>query len=198
MPNAKQLKFLGDFTRPVLALESSCPVPGAARTLSTVTIAQACIEAATPPEPGDVGAVTDKGGWGTSPLYLSQNNPFGIQFSQRDAEYGFFDYQSWEIENGQKVKKIEHFQKYPDLQTAIQDHQRLLLMKQAVIHALLHATGSMPWLAVCAALCPPLGNYSTNPLYVMTLQSIITHCRLDDDRMLAWYATGEDPARRPA
>jgi flagellum-specific peptidoglycan hydrolase FlgJ len=163
-----------------------------------VTVAQAILESATPPQPNG------SGGWGTSSLYVQANNPFGIKFSQADAEYGSFDAPTFEIILGQRQNVMAEFQKYPDLATAFKEHARLLLSKPQIVAAI-----PQGWVAVCDALGPPPGakpgfyqdathcGYSTSPAYSLTLQELVSECRLTDPRALGWYATGADPAQKP-
>jgi flagellum-specific peptidoglycan hydrolase FlgJ len=187
-----QIKALVKACGAALALEKTSTLPAEQqRALSIVAVCQFCLESATPPNPDG------SGGWGTSTLSQPpHNNPFGIKFSQREADYGHFDQPTWEIINGKKINILAQFQQYPDLATAFAEHQRLLLFKIPVRNVL--ANG---WQAICTALGPPIDaqhcGYSTNPKYASVLIQIGAGSKLDRPGYIEWYAAGAQMASEP-
>ena len=136
-------------------------------------------------------------------------------------DYGHFDAQTWEIENGQKKVIIAQFQRFPNLGEAFRCHA-LLLSKSPRYAPAMQALGvrcqvsgvrenqdSSPdtwhlapdtWKQFAERLGPKLSQldtehcgYSTNPSYSAELMKLVSLYRLNDPRVLEWYATGKDP-----
>ena len=111
-------------------------------------------------------------------------------------DYGHFDAQTWEIENGQKKVMIARFQRFPNLSEAFLAHALLLRgPRYAPAYA---ARGD--WKQFAERLGPKASQldrehcgYSTNPSYSAQLINLVRLYRLDDPRALEWYATGLDP-----
>ena len=201
---AGQITFVCRMVAAAVKVEpSSGRPPDQARILTMMAVAQGCLEAATIPKPDG------SGGWGTSTLYVQANNPFGIKFSQHDADYGFFDAPTWEVINGQKENCMAEFQRYPSLDVAIAEHQALLLHRPCVVAALAVGFEAVadalgPWtpgdIAKMKALPPQTpdhADYSTSPTYPATLKTLANQLRLADPRAVQWWATGADPALKP-
>jgi flagellum-specific peptidoglycan hydrolase FlgJ len=139
-------------------------------------------------------------------------------------DYGHFDAQTWEIENGQKKVIIAQFQRFPNLGEAFRCHA-LLLSKSPRYAPAMQALGvrcqvsgvrenqdSSPdawhlapdtWQQFAERLGPKLSQldtehcgYSTNPSYSAELIKLVNLYRLNDPRALKWYATGMDPGYR--
>lgn len=195
------LQFLLRVTPPALESQLRYEVP------ACVTIAQAILESSTP-----------QFGWGSSSLFRVANNPFGIKYCHRaiggtekpsadgpvtgspdhpiPQDYGHFDAQTWEIENGQMKVMIAQFQRFPNLAEAFTAHAQLL---RAPRHRPAFAVRH-DWKQFAERLGPkssPLDSehcgYSTNPSYSAELIKLVELYRLNDPRALQWYATGVDP-----
>jgi len=176
----QQLDFLQKVVEPARGAERAAGIP------ACVTIAQAIFESAT------------AAGWGTSPLFLRANNPFGIQFSQlaQKEGYGHFDAQSWEIEKGEKKVGIEKFCQFPSLGSAFNWHSTLLRSPRYAPAFSVR----QDWQEFAERLGPKTSpgdqehcGYSTNPGYSAELIQAVNQYRLNDPRALEWYATGKDP-----
>ena len=111
-------------------------------------------------------------------------------------DYGHFDAQTWEIENGQKKVVIAQFQRFPNLAEAFTAHAQLLRApRYRPAFEVRH-----DWKQFAERLGPkssPLDSehcgYSTNPSYSAELIKLVELYRLNDPRALQWYATGVDP-----
>ncbi|WP_413627813.1 glucosaminidase domain-containing protein [Fructilactobacillus vespulae] len=64
--------------------------------------------------------------WGKSKLYTNAYNPFGIKGTYQGDS---ISYSTGEYIDGKHVDEIAQFRKYPDLQTAIEDHNQALYDK---------------------------------------------------------------------
>ena len=64
--------------------------------------------------------------WGKSTLYLEANNPFGMKGSYEGNTKAF---PTTEYENGKKITVNDYFRDYPDLKSAILDHDKILRAK---------------------------------------------------------------------
>jgi len=202
----QQLQFLLQVTPPALESERDYGLP------ACVTLAQAILESATP-----------RFGWGSSRLFRLANNPFGIKYShsrpcdpangrsdeqkttdhrltgssdQSIGDYGHFDAETWEIENGRKVEALAEFQRFPNLTEAFKAHARLLLTPHfRSAYEVRH-----DWRKFAERLGPKQSErdtdhcgYSTNPSYSARLIKLVETYRLDDRRALEWLASGKDP-----
>jgi flagellum-specific peptidoglycan hydrolase FlgJ len=169
-----------------------------------VTIAQAILESATP-----------KFGWRSSELFRIANNPFGIMYAHFGArssgkgenagiqhaapkpeDYGAFDAQTWEIENGQKKVIIAQFQRFPNLGEPFRAHA--LLLRGPRYRPAFAVRDD--WKKFAERLGPktsqldlePCG-YSTNPSYSAEPIKLVNFYRLNDPGALQCLATGKDP-----
>jgi hypothetical protein len=111
-------------------------------------------------------------------------------------DYGHFDAQTWEIENGQKKVMTAQFQRFPTLEEAFRAHALLLCSPR---YRPAFAVRD-DWKKFAERLGPkssPLDTehcgYSTNPSYSAQLMKLVSLYRLDDPRALQWFATGKDP-----
>ncbi len=211
---SQRLHFLLRVTPPALESQLRHEVP------ACVTIAQAILESSTP-----------QYGWGSSLLFRVANNPFGIKYCHRPLgpsdhraiggtekpsadgpvtgspdhpipqDYGHFDAQTWEIENGQKKVMIAQFQRFPNLAEAFTAHAQLFRApRYRPAFEVRH-----DWKQFAERLGPkssPLDSehcgYSTNPSYSAELIKLVELYRLNDPRALQWYATGVDPQQASA
>ncbi len=111
-------------------------------------------------------------------------------------DYGHFDAETWEIENGQKKYVLAQFQRFPNLTEAFRAHALLLRGPRYKPAFEVRAD----WKQFAERLGPKTSQldrdhcgYSTNPSYSADLICLVNLYRLNDPRALAWYATGEDP-----
>ena len=125
------------------------------------------------------------------PAVLSPHPPAPIV-----SDYGHFDVQTWEIENGQKKLVTAEFQRFPNLDAAFTAHARLLCGPR--YRPAFEVRDD--WKQFAERLGPktsPLDTehcgYSTNPSYSAELIKLVNLYRLDDPRALQWFATGKDP-----
>ena len=209
---AQQLQFLLRVVPAALASQREYGIPAG------VTVAQAILESAT------------AAGWGSSSLFRLANNPFGIKYchfgpahglqpaTPIPEDYGHFDAQTWEIENGQKKTMVAQFQRFPNLTEAFRCHALLLAKSPRYAPAMAAirsdirspeshgqntadpAPCSPDWMKFAERLGPktsPLDwehcGYSTNPSYSAELIKLVGLYRLNDPRALRWYAEGADP-----
>ncbi len=114
----------------------------------------------------------------------------------KPEDYGHFDAQTWEIENGQKKVMIAEFQRFPNLDEAFRAHA--LLLRSPRYRPAFDVRDD--WKQFAERLGPkasPLDSehcgYSTNPSYSAELVKLVSLYRLDDPRALQWFATGKDP-----
>ena len=116
-------------------------------------------------------------------------------------DYGHFDAQTWEIENGQKKVVVAQFQRFPNLAEAFAAHAQLL--RGPRYRPAFEVRDD--WKQFAERLGPkssPLDSehcgYSTNPSYSAELIKLVELYRLNDPRALRWYATGVDPYQASA
>jgi flagellum-specific peptidoglycan hydrolase FlgJ len=127
----------------------------------------------------------------TSSTFSTPSTP-----STSAEDYGHFDAQTWEIENGQKKVIIAQFQRFPNLDEAFRAHA--LLLRAPRYRPAFDVRDD--WKQFAERLGPktsPLDTehcgYSTNPSYSAELIKSVSLYRLNDPRALEWYATGKDP-----
>jgi flagellum-specific peptidoglycan hydrolase FlgJ len=177
------LDYLHLIAQPALDNQRVFGIPAA------ITAAQAILEGST------------SRGWGTSILVVKANNPFGIKYSHRQGveDYGEFDAETWEIENGKRVEELGHFQKFPSILEAFTGHA-LLLMRPRYKPAYQARNN---WQLFAERLNPKTSSldqehcgYSTNGNYSATLSTLVHEFRLDDAAALAAYAAGHEPVAR--
>jgi hypothetical protein len=113
------------------------------------------------------------------------------------SPYGAFNAETWEIVDGQKKVMMAQFQRFPNLTEAFKAHAQLLCSPHyrpafAVRH---------DWKQFAERLGPktsPLDSehcgYSTNPSYSAELIKLVELYRLDDSRVVEWFATGKSMA----
>ncbi len=111
-------------------------------------------------------------------------------------DYGHFDAETWEIENGQKKYILAQFQRFPNLAEAFRAHA--LLLRGPRYQPAFEARADWKQFAErlgpkTSQLDPDHCGYSTNPSYSADLIRLVNLYRLNDPRALQWYATGEDP-----
>lgn len=64
--------------------------------------------------------------FGTSLLYKTANNPFGVKGTYNGRSVTFY---TREVEHGKSIKVLAQFRKYPTLSAALMDHNRLVAKK---------------------------------------------------------------------
>lgn len=111
-------------------------------------------------------------------------------------DYGHFDAETWEIENGQKKYVLAQFQRFPNLTEAFRAHAYLLRGPRYQPAFEVRAD----WKQFAERLGPKTSQldrdhcgYSTSPSYSAGLIRLVNLYRLNDPRALQWYSTGEDP-----
>jgi flagellum-specific peptidoglycan hydrolase FlgJ len=112
------------------------------------------------------------------------------------VDYGHFDAQTWEIENGQKKVIFAQFQRFPNLDEAFRAHA--LLLRSPRYRPAFAARAD--WKQFAERLGPKTSQldsehcgYSTNPSYSAEITKLVELYRLNDPRAQQWYATGKDP-----
>jgi flagellum-specific peptidoglycan hydrolase FlgJ len=116
---------------------------------------------------------------------------------QIPQDYGYFDAQAWEIQNGQKKVVVAQFQRFPNLAEASTAHAQLLRApRYRPAYEVRH-----DWKQFAERLGPKSSSldsehcgYSTNPSYSAELIKLVELYRLNDPRALHWYAKGGGPA----
>lgn len=121
------------------------------RVLPSVVIAQAILESQ----------------FGSSALYRLAKNPFGVKGSYHGQSMSF---KTREVENGHSVKVMAAFRKYPNYQSAIMDHNRLLHDKFVRRSNLLSYRTTTRLLQE--------NGYATDPHYAHKLNHLIVKYRL--------------------
>jgi hypothetical protein len=114
-------------------------------------------------------------------------------------DYGHFDVETWEVENGQKKVVLAEFQRFPDLNAAFAAHAWLL--RGPRYRPAFDVQDD--WKQFAERLGPPSSphdgehcGYSTSPSYSAQLIQLVNLYRLNDPRALEWFATGQDPEPR--
>jgi len=103
--------------------------------------------------------------WGKSKLYTNAYNPFGIKGTYEGES---ISYDTGEYINGKHITQVAQFRKYPDLQTAIEDHSEALYEK------FLHKSGMTSYKEQAKLL--QKNTYATDPDYAKKLIKVIeTH-----------------------
>jgi len=143
-------------------------------------------------------------GWLQAPI---GNNLSGIK--GHIAKYGYVVRETAEVINGETVHEAGEFQVYPSTAAWLADYIGVQTSHVAVMNAI-----PFGWEACCVALgpltdddkarmaahppLPPLhSEYSSSPTYPGVMKEIIAENRLFDPLVLAWYASGANPANRP-
>lgn len=120
--------------------------------LPSIVIAQAIVES----------------NWGTSKLYKTANNPFGIKGSYHGRSV---TYETAEYEKGKKVTIKAAFRKYPSLGAAILDHDH------ALSKGFIHRRHVMSYITDAKLL--QKNHYATDPNYAKKLINVIKQYHLN-------------------
>ncbi len=144
---AAQKKFIAKMAKPAVRVYRQN-----GQVLPSIVIAQAILESS----------------WGTSGLFQQANNPFGVKGSYEGKSKSFW---TNEYVNGKKISVRANFRDYPDLTSAILDHDALLkrsYFKQTVTD---YKT---------AAKLLQNNGYATDPSYAKKLTNLIATYNLND------------------
>ncbi|GLB47315.1 hypothetical protein WR164_12940 [Philodulcilactobacillus myokoensis] len=139
-------KFINHISKPaILIYQKNYHV------LPSIVIAQAIVESQ----------------WGTSKLYQTANNPFGIKGTYQGQ---YVSYDTDEYVNGKKITVPAKFRKYPNLTEAIADHDHQLQVN--------FIRGNNTNSYIKAAYLLQRNSYATDPSYAKKLIGVIRQYNL--------------------